>query len=237
IHNEEDLINALVQQPVPLLMQALARGEQEFGLMFARDVATGRTELLSVTGKRFLSVVGDGQRTVEQLLSLTWRGQKQIERLRSVKGEELLRVPTQGERVVVEPIGNHCRGTIFFDACDLATPALRDAVDALFKDVHGINYGRLDVRAESEQALREGRFMIVELNGVSSEPGHIYDPSYSIFRCWIELVRHVRHVGRISLHEQRRSHQPTTLGELITRCERYFGWRLGPVRRLAAAFA
>lgn len=237
ISDEVALVHSLADRPQSLLMQALATGSQEFGLMFAKDPASGRTELLSICGKRFLSVTGDGERTIAELLACSWRGEKQLERLGRLQRDRMQVVPAKGEVMTVEPIGNHCRGTIFYDAGHLATHALREAVDALMAATQGIHYGRFDVRAESEQALREGRFTVIELNGVSSEPGHIYDPAYSIFRCWAELLRHVRCLGPLSRQQQRAGHQPVTFHALVTRCEAYFGWRLGLLRRMAFAFA
>lgn len=235
--DESGLVSALADRPHRMLMQAMATGSFEFGLMFAKDPASGRTELLSVCGKRFLSVAGDGKRTTAELLACSWRGERQLERLVPLLGDRLRAVPAKGEVVMVEPIGNHCRGTIFYDAGHLTTPALRDRVNALLAATKGIHYGRLDTRAESEQALREGRFQVIELNGVSSEPGHIYDPAYSIFRCWSELLRHVRRIGPISRQLQRAGQKPTTLLALVMRCEEYFGWKLGALKRLASVSA
>lgn len=237
ISDETELVNALADRHQSLLIQALANGSKEFGLMFAKDPASGRTELLSICGKRFLSVTGDGEHTTAELLGRSWRGEKQLGRLGRSQGDRLHVVPAEGEVLTVEPIGNHCRGTIFYDAGHLVTPALREAVDALMAATQGIHYGRFDVRAESDEALREGRFTVIELNGVSSEPGHIYDPAYSVFRCWAELLRHVRRLGPISQQLQRAGHQPVTFHALMMRCEAYFGWRFGLLRRLAFAFS
>ncbi len=236
VEDEVSLVHALVGAQQDMLLQAMAQGEHEFGLMFMKDTESGRTELLSVCGKRFLGVVGDGVSTVEMLLLRSCRGSRQVDRLRRSSRVPLHYVPAPGERVTVEPIGNHCRGTVFFDACYLKGPALSAAMERLLSSTQGIHYGRVDVRAESEEALRAGRFTVIELNGVSSEPGHIYDPAYSIFRCWAELVRHVRRLGPLSEQLQRAGHAPTDLHALVVRCEGHFGWRLGLLRRLAAVF-
>ncbi|MBK8341438.1 MAG: hypothetical protein IPK99_16325 [Flavobacteriales bacterium] len=226
------LLEALATTREPMLLQQLVTWPHEYGLMFAKDPHTGRTNLLSITGKRMLAVVGDGRRSVEQLLATTYRGGKQIARLRTYRQELLARIPTVAEEVVVEPIGNHCRGALFFDACALTTPALERAMDALLAHAGGLHYGRVDVRAESEEALREGRFIVLELNGVSSEPGHIYDPSYTIFRCWSELLRHVKHIPPISAALREKGHEPVLLAELLRRCETHFGYRIKFLRQL-----
>lgn len=234
IDDEAALRAALRAQGCDLLVQALAPGEHEFGLMFDRDPLTGRTTLLSITGKRFLSVTGDGVRTVDALLSCTHRGDRQRARLRAYAGELLQRVPDPGEVIRVEPIGNHCRGTRFHDASHLRTPALEAAVHRLIAATEGIHYGRIDVRSSSEERLRKGEFTVIELNGVSSEPGHIYDPAWSIWRCWGELLRHARRIALLSRALLDEGVEPVTLHALVLRCEAHFGWRLGAIRHLAS---
>jgi hypothetical protein len=90
-------------------------------------------------------------------------------------------VPAKDEEVVVEPIGNHCRGSAVPSMLVRCSHPRWNVPSMNFlAEAEGLYYGRVDVRAESEEALRAGRFIVLELNGVSSEPGHIYDPSYSL---------------------------------------------------------
>ncbi len=236
VYDEARMLEAMDGHRSDMLVQELAYGEHEFGLMFAREPLSGRTVLLSITGKHFLSVTGDGDHTVEELLSMSYRGDRQRARLRTYAAPLLERVPGVGERVRVEPIGNHCRGTIFWNAEVLRTPELEGAVERLIGATTGLYYGRLDVRSDSEEILRAGGFTVIELNGVSSEPGHIYDPAWSIWRCWAELVRHVRHIGKISEQLHAQGVEPETLHALVCRCEVHFGWRLGAVRRILVLF-
>ncbi|MBP6389364.1 MAG: hypothetical protein KA175_07405 [Flavobacteriales bacterium] len=232
VDDAQQLFNTIASAPKPMLLQQLVAWPHEYGLMFAKDPRTERTALLSITGKRMLTAVGDGQRTVEQLLAMEYRGRKQIERLRGYRQELLARVPAKDEEVVVEPIGNHCRGALFHDAWALFTPSLERAIDELLAEAEGLYYGRVDVRAESEEALRAGRFIVLELNGVSSEPGHIYDPSYSLMRSWSELLRHVKHIPPISAAMRAKGHEPVRLADLLRRCETHFGYRIKFLRQL-----
>jgi hypothetical protein len=176
VANEAELQRLLAACRTTQLVQRLVPWQHEYGLFFLKDPHTGRTRLLSIATKAFLAVQGDGRATVEDLLRRTFRGSKQLPRLRTYRAALLATVPAPGERVVVEPIGNHCRGTTFLDGGHLRTEQLERAVDELLADTTGIHYGRLDVRAPDDEALQQGRFLVMELNGVTSEPGHIYDP-------------------------------------------------------------
>ena len=69
---------------------------------------------------------------------------------------------------------------MFTDAHGLVTPALVTAVDRASQAMPGFYFGRFDLRSASVDDLRAGRFTIIELNGVTSEPTHIYDPGCSV---------------------------------------------------------
>lgn len=237
VRDGAELRAAIEHAQQDMLIQDLAQGEHEYGLLFVRDPGHARTTLLSITGKRFLSVTGDGAQNVASLLARTHRGRQQIGRLGSYAADLLRSVPPPGHTIRVEPIGNHCRGTRFMDAGHLCTPELEQAVDRVIAAAAGVHYGRMDVRCFDENALRAGSFSIIELNGVSSEPGHIYDPDIPFWRCWMELVRHVRHVGRVSLQLRAQGVEPCTLHDVVVRCEQHFGWRLGGFRRISGWFA
>ena len=73
-------------------------------------------------------------------------------------------------------------------------------IDQLAKKIEGFYYGRMDIRYESIELLREGKnFMIVELNGSGSEPTHMYDPKHSVFFAWREISRHWYLMCKISM--------------------------------------
>ncbi len=208
------------------LLQELVSWQAEFGLMVSKDPDTGIATLLSITGKRFLSVVGDGVRTVADLLAQTHRGSKQVDRLLATKITLMSSIPAAGEEVLVEPIGNHCRGTVFYDASNLISPKLQAAIQQLMDQTKGVYYGRFDVRAFDDQALMDGQFTILELNGVTSEPAHIYDPSFSAWQSWSELYRHHALLPDISAKLIRQGYNPVTLLQLIQRSEQHFGIKL-----------
>jgi hypothetical protein len=79
-------------------------------------------------------------------------------------------------------------GAIFVDAQHLLTPVLEAWVDRVAQGYPGFYLGRFDLRVPDQAALREARaIQVIELNGVTSEPVHIYDPSYSIVNAWRTL--------------------------------------------------
>ncbi len=102
------------------------------------------------------------------------------------------------------PYGNHARGAKFIDLTDLADEQLTNSIDAVCKQVKDFYFGRMDVRYNTWEELKQGKnFSIIELNGAGSEPTHMYDPKHSLFFAWKEIIRHWNILWRIS----RQNHQ------------------------------
>ena len=77
------------------------------------------------------------------------------------------------------------------------------------KQIPGFFFGRLDIRYNHWEELREGiNFSIIELNGAGSEPTHIYDPAHSIFYAWKEIIRHLHILYKISIRNHRNHKVP-----------------------------
>ena len=107
-------------------------------------------------------------------------------------------VPRAGERVPLVFAGNHCKGSIFENGIDEATPALAGRLDAIARDVPEFHFGRVDVRYESLAALRRGEgFTIIEINGAGSEPTHIWDPRTRLMEAWRTQFEHYGAAFRI----------------------------------------
>lgn len=180
----------LVQQYVDLPVEA--------GILYYRLPGQASGRITSVVLKELLTVTGDGVHTLEQLVHLQPRARMVLPRLQQdfkLRWEEVL---PKSERLQLVPIGNHIRGTCFKDGCVHITPQMTAAYDAIFATIPGVYFGRLDVRAASIQDLQAGRIRILELNGVSSEPGHIYDPDFLLLKAWGVLLHHWRIIARIA---------------------------------------
>ena len=99
--------------------------------------------------------------------------------------------------------GNHCQGVTFRDGKNLITAELEREIDRLcagFRGVGGgaLDFGRFDIRYESDEALRRGEgFGIVELNGVTAEATHLYDPEPNVFWAYGVLFRQWSHLYRL----------------------------------------
>jgi len=100
---------------------------------------------------------------------------------------------------------------LFTDARDCSTEALLATIDDLAKRFEGFYFGRFDLKVPDETALREGRdIKVLELNGVSSESTHIYQPGYPVWRIWGDLCRQWDLAFAIGSANRRRGHRPSS---------------------------
>ena len=115
------------------------------------------------------------------------------------------------------------RGAIFLDGAHARTPALEDAVDRIGRAVDGFCFGRFDVRAESLEAFKDGRFAVIELNGVTSEATNIYDPVNRLWTAYRILFAQWRIAFEIGAANRACGVTPTRLRDLFALVVAYRG--------------
>jgi len=59
-----------------------------------------------------------------------------------------------------------------------------------------------------------GPFRILEVNGLTSEPAHMYDPRATLRSAWRALALQWSHAFTIGAQRRRAGHRPVTLREL-----------------------
>ena len=165
----------------------------EFGVFYYRYPKETSGHIFSITRKLFPTVTGDGQSTLERLILNDERAVCVANAYFEVQGERLWQVPAQGESVRLIEIGTHCRGSIFLDGQEIKTARMEAAIDDLAKRYEGFYFGRFDIRTPSLEEFQAGtNFKVIELNGVTSEATHIYDPKNSVFDAYRVLFKQWR---------------------------------------------
>jgi hypothetical protein len=70
------------------------------------------------------------------------------------------------------------------------------------------------MKCASIEQLRKGEALkIMEFNGVTAEPAHIYDPGYPIGATYRDIYRHWRIIYQIYLRQKDRGVKAMTFGE------------------------
>ncbi|MEL6906113.1 MAG: VTT domain-containing protein, partial [Planctomycetota bacterium] len=169
------------------ILQQVVHGP-EFGVFWVREPGAERGRVFSVTVKQLPEVVGDGRRTVEELLLDDPRACAMHGAYLAELGQDAEAVLPEGEVRRLVEVGTHARGAIFLDGEHLRTPALEEAVERIASRFEGFHFGRFDVIAPSEEAFAEGvGLRVIELNGVTSESTNVYDPKFSVLAAYRTL--------------------------------------------------
>lgn len=205
VHSDEALQQYLGAAPVSLLIQEYVSHPTEVSILYHRLPGDTHGKITSLTLKEFLTVKGDGTSTLETLIKSFPRALLQWPTLRDVYRDSLGAVLPEGEEKILVPIGNHSRGTMFLDGKAHIDERLTEVFDHISQQIPGIYYGRFDIRCKSLESLKAGQdFSILEINGVKSEPTHIYQPGFSLWKAFGTLFHHWDIIYQISIANHRR---------------------------------
>jgi membrane protein DedA with SNARE-associated domain len=214
VRNDLELASYLAVAGGDTIVQKYVGG-MEFGIFYYRFPGQSEGRIFSITKKRFPVVVGNGSSTIAELVL----GDERAVRLSSLYLARIKRspedIPAAGESVSLAELGSHCRGAVFLNGAAMETGALRSAVDSVARKFSGFYFGRFDVRTESVEQLQRGQFEVLELNGVSAEPTHIYDPSVTLRDAYRALFHQWRIAFEIGAINRQQGHQPMSLREFV----------------------
>ncbi|MFY7794322.1 MAG: hypothetical protein ACOVQS_11140 [Chitinophagaceae bacterium] len=190
--------------------------EREVGIFYHRIPGGPMGVVSGIVGKEFMTVTGDGYRSIRELLADDLRGAVYLNDLARSMGDAILEVPAPGEIRQVAHIGNHARGARFIDLSDQISPELNSRMDRIADQIPGFCFGRFDIRYRTWEAFLRGEdFMVIEVNGAGSEPTHMYDPSHGPRFAWREIKRHWEIMGRIARANKTNGHVYLTFRECL----------------------
>jgi hypothetical protein len=179
IDSAESLLRYLNQVQTDVLIQELVPFEKELGIFYHRYPGQDRGKITSVTIKEFLKVTGDGRKTLRELIADDSRAFLYQDIFNVMHKDRIDQILPEEEELVLSVIGNHSKGTRFVNGNHLIDDRLADLMNRLCLPMKGFYYGRLDIKyADFDRLLAGEDFKVIELNGIISEPTHIYDASH-----------------------------------------------------------
>jgi len=228
VRSMEQLNEYLTHSSFPVILQEHVAGE-EYGVFYYRYPSDAHGRVFSVTEKRMPVLFGDGKHTLEELILADDRAVCMSDFYLRKNSWRIHEVPEVGEKVQLVEIGTHCRGAIFLDGSDTITSELESVIDQIAKSFEGFFFGRFDIRVPSRQDFTKGRNLkVVELNGVTSEATHIYDPNISLVDAYRVLFEQWRIAFQIGDFNRACGTRPTSLTDLVKAAREY--------RRLAQGY-
>jgi hypothetical protein len=190
IDSESELKSYLDKNKIPIIIQEYVDYENECGIFYHRMPDEDKGEITSITLKKFLTVTGDGTSNLSELVLADKRAYLYYTLLQNIHKEKMHSIPEKGEKVKLTVIGNHSKGTQFINGNHLISKELEQMLDRLNKQIKNWYFGRLDIKYHSFEELVKGKnFKILEINGIISEPTHIYDPTNATYFDAIKSIK------------------------------------------------
>ncbi len=190
IDTENELKHYLDKNKIDIIIQELIDYPKECGLFYHRIPDAREGKITSITLKKFLTVVGDGTSNLYELILADKRAYLYYELLQNIHKEKMQAIPEKNKIIKLSVIGNHSKGTQFKNGNHLINKELEKMMDGFSKQIDNWFYGRLDIKYNTFKELTAGKnFKVLEINGIISEPTHIYDPENSTYFGAINSIR------------------------------------------------
>ena len=202
------------------LIQEKLDQQLELGVLF-HLLNENKGFVSSIALKKFMTVMGDGESSVRELVSKHKRHSLYLDYLENDFASVLSVIPKKDEEFVVHKIGNHCKGTQFLNANYRITDKLNSTFSGIATQIPGFDYGRFDLKVDSFEDLESGKFKIFELNGISSEPGHIYGYKW-VLPAYLSLYRHWNYIMHLSKKNINKGVKTTPLKLFIRQVYNHF---------------
>jgi len=222
INNSQELEEYLTFCPGEILVQEFVDYTHELGILYYR-YPSGKTGISSVVEKEFMAVVGDGHSSVEELMKQNDRSRFQIKRFRKEKTALLSVVPLTGQKVLLEPVGNHCKGTRFINGEKLINEKLVAVFDEIASTMNGFYFGRFDLKVKTLDDLYQGKnIKILEVNGTTSEPAHIYGEGMTLWKAYTAIFHNMKIVNDIAIENHRKGEKYMAISDVIKTIVQHF---------------
>lgn len=215
LNSDNEVESYLLDNPENTILQEYITYSNEYGVMYIKYPSSSKSIITSVVHKGELFIIGDGKSTLLSLFKEHSRAVLYLDFLKEQYRDDLSLILGEGEKFMLSKMGNHCRGAIFNDANHLKDQIDIATFDKISSNVEGFYFGRYDLKAKDEKSLLKGEFKIMELNGVNSEPAHIYDPQNSIINAYKDLFTHWWYIYRVSKENRQKGFRETSFPMLL----------------------
>lgn len=210
VRDEPALEEALAKVRCDYIVQAYCAQPSEFGVFFVRH--QGRNRITGINEKHFPTVLGNGHDDLATLARAHERHTAHWQLF--LRDIDTSYIPHAGEAYRLSFVGSHTMGCRFSNDTHLVTPALLDAVSAVCDSQPGFNFGRLDVRTESTEALQDGDVTLIEANGIASLPTHMFDPAHTLGTAYQIFLEHAGWLARIAAEHRQQPMELLPWGEI-----------------------
>lgn len=171
----------------------------EVSVFYYRFPAEEKGIITGFLKKDFLSVTGDGNSSLEELIDRYPRARFRSAEIKSKHKENLGNVLSKDELYYLSYALNLSRGGELISLAHEIDDDLINVFDGLSHYTKHFYYGRYDIKCASVADLKKGKnFTILEFNGCGAEPHHAYGNGNNLFQAYAIFLHHWRILYKIS---------------------------------------
>ena len=214
VDNEQQLLNYIAKLPKNcfFLLQKLASYKPEAGVFYIRYPNQANGNIVSIGIKHNPEVIGDGVSNLEQLIDADPRRLAIRDKYISKHKQNLTKVLAKDQKLELLFSASHAEGSIFTNGNAHITATLTKKIDEIMKGFDQLYYGRLDIKYKDIAALEAGKNLeIIEINGASSEPLHIWDKDTGYFTAMRALIKQYNTLYDIGNMNKQKGYEPPSL--------------------------
>jgi hypothetical protein len=190
IKTESELEQYLNKYPLNTIIQEFISYKNECGIFYYRLPNQEKGHITSITLKKFLTLIGDGKSTLSELILNDERALIYYDVFKKIHLEEFNLIPKKNKEILLSSIGNHSKGTQFKNGNGLKSDELTTIIQDIEKQIDGWFYGRLDIKYDTfDKLVSDKKFKILEINGIISEPTHVFDATTYSYLDAIKAIR------------------------------------------------
>ncbi len=202
IDNEEELRYYHKHVPVEYIVQDLVEAPLEVSVFYYRFPNKKAGVITGFIQKDLMTVVGDGEKTLLQLISEHPNAKHRLDEMKTKHASNLDKIVAEGQQYILTYAANLNRGARFTNLMHLADEKLTNIFDVISRKT-SFYYGRFDLKCDSIEQLKEGKFLILEFNGSGAEPNHVYHSNYSWFKALSVFLFHWKILFQISMYNHK----------------------------------
>ena len=216
VHTQEQLERLVRGATEDFLLQKFISGF-EFEVVWRRNPGKDDGSIMAIVQKRDVTVRGDGEQTLEELIWLDEVAVSRANLFLRCHARDLNRVIPAGQKVTLNLTGSYGHGARCLHRHDLITVELDTAVTQFAKRFPGLHFARFDLRANSIEDLKAGRFTVTEVGGCCHVSSLLRDESLRFSRSYEAVWGQLRACLEAGAYNLAQNVRPVPLDELMAR--------------------
>lgn len=199
------------------LIQEFIDLKNEYAILYYRFPNNQMTGISSFSSREYPYVVGDGTSTLIDLILIQNNKRLDLTYLNNTIDKNY--IPKVKEKIIIDYVGNYARGSRIINETSNVDAELISCFYDVIGPINGLNFVRVDLKANSIEDIKNKNFKIIEVNGAKSESLHVYDETINL-KNKLQIVRnHWKLLSDVSIAHRKSSKRHSFFSSIRSVCK------------------